>query len=119
MERGANPLTHGIARAAAAAALDGPKNGVRRLNAAFETRRNLVVEHIARIEMPSHDPSYDTAFTSYVLKAAGIARVSGSTDEMSPFFRMSAAASEDVLARAMERLAAAVATLTNPASQEV
>ena len=47
----------------------------------------------------------DVAFTQYLLSAAGIASVPGSAYDLSPFFRISTATSEDVLSEAMGRLA--------------
>jgi aspartate aminotransferase len=125
-----------IAQAAAVAALNGPQDQVRGFNAAFEARRNLVVDHIAQIDGLTLDPpggafyafvgcdaligtrtpdgdviKDDVAFTAYLLKAAGIAAVPGSAYDLSPFFRISTAASEAVLKDAMARLATAVAAL--------
>lgn len=53
----------------------------------------------------------DTDVTAYLLKAAGVAAVPGSAYDLSPFFRISTAASEEVLSTAMDRIAAAVADL--------
>ena len=53
----------------------------------------------------------DEQVTSYILAAAGIAAVPGSAYELSPYFRVSTAASQEVLAIAMRRLARAVANL--------
>ena len=122
-----------IAQAAAAAALNGPQDEVRQFCAAFEARRDLVVERIGRIDGLTLDPpggafygligcagligaktpdnetlGDDVAVTAYILKAAGIAAVPGSAYELSPFFRISTAASLDVLSLAMDRLDAAV-----------
>jgi aspartate aminotransferase len=126
-----------IAQAAAAAALSGPQDDVRRFCAAFEERRNLVVDRIALIDGLTLDPpggafygfigcaaligaktpsgeilSNDAEITAYILSAAGIADVPGSAYELSPFFRISTAASMDVLSTAMDRLGAAVSKLT-------
>jgi len=53
----------------------------------------------------------DIAFTQYLLSAAGIASVPGSVYDLSPFFRISTATSEDVLSVAMDRLAECTARL--------
>lgn len=125
-----------IAQAAAAAALEGPQEEVHRRCAAFESRRDLVVSKVASIPGLTLDPpggafyafigcadiigartpnglvlESDTDFAAYLLEAAGIACVPGSAYELSPFFRISTAASEDILANAMDRIANAVAAL--------
>lgn len=125
-----------IAQAAAAAALNGPQEDVRRLCAAFERRRDRVVERVAHIpgltleapggafygligcadligaKTPDGDTiTDDTDVTAYLLKAARVAAVPGSAYDLSPFFRISTAASEEVLSTAMDRIAAAVADL--------
>ncbi|CUH46664.1 pyridoxal phosphate-dependent aminotransferase [Ruegeria atlantica] len=125
-----------IAQAAAAAALNGPQEDVRRFCAAFERRRDLVVERVAHIpgltleapggafygligcadligaKTPDGDTiTDDTDVTAYLLKAARVAAVPGSAYDLSPFFRISTAASEEVLSTAMDRIAAAVADL--------
>ena len=125
-----------IAQAAAAAALNGPQDEVRRFCAAFEKRRDLVVARVADIPgltldapggafygligcagligttTPDGDTiETDTDVTAYLLKAASIAAVPGSAYELSPFFRISTAASEEVLRDAMNRIARAVSYL--------
>lgn len=125
-----------IAQAAAAAALNGPQDDVRRFRDAFAKRRELVVARVADIpgltldapggafygligcagligaETPDGDTiKDDTDVTAYLLKAAGVAAVPGSAYDLSPFFRISTAASEEVLSTAMDRIAAAVADL--------
>ena len=125
-----------IAQAAAVAALNGPQDDVRRFNAAFEARRNLVVDRIAQIEgltldapggafyayigcadfIGSRTPdgkviAGDIDFAAYLLDAAGIAAVPGSAYELSPFFRLSTATSAEVLDKAMIRLAEATSKL--------
>lgn len=122
-----------IAQAAAAAALNGPQEDVRRFRVAFEARRDLVVRRVADIAGLTLDPpggafyaligcagligaktpdgqkiETDTDVTAYLLSAAGVAAVPGSAYDLSPFFRISTAASEDVLNDAMNRIAAAV-----------
>lgn len=125
-----------IAQAAAAAALNGPQDDVRRFCAAFEARRDLVVRQIAEIDGLTLDPpggalygligcagligartpdgqtiETDADVTAFLLKAAGVAAVPGSAYDLSPFFRISTAASDAVLEEAMNRIAAAVAKL--------
>lgn len=125
-----------IAQAAAAAALNGPQDNVRRFRDAFAARRDLVVARVSNIpgltldapggafyglincagligaKTPDGDIiEDDTHVTTYLLKAAGVAAVPGSAYDLSPFFRISTAASEEVLNTAMDRIAAAVADL--------
>lgn len=125
-----------IAQAAAAAALNGPQDDVRAFCQAFEDRRDHVVKRVAEIDGLTLDPpggafygligcagligaetptgetlANDAEVTAYILKDAGIAAVPGSAYELSPFFRISTAASVDVLDEAMDRIAAAVAKL--------
>lgn len=132
-----------IAQAAAAAALDGPQDEVRQFCAAFESRRDLVVRHIQAIPGLTLDPpggafyaligcagllgattpqgtsmDTDTDVTDYLLSAAGIAAVPGSAYELSPFFRISTAASEEVLREALERIASAIDKLVFPKARE-
>jgi len=127
-----------IAQAAAVAALNGPQDEVRRFCKAFEARRDLVFSRISKIERLTLDPpagafyAYigceqligsktpdgtviedDTALTNYLLQDAKIACVPGSAYELSPFFRISTAASEEVLSEALDRIEASVAKLTN------
>ena len=126
-----------IAQAAATAALNGPQDAVREFCQAFEARRDLVVRRIAQIDGLTLDPpggafygligcsgligartpdgetlDNDADVTAFILKAAGIAAVPGSAYELSPFFRISTAASTEVLDHAMDRLDAALKTLT-------
>jgi len=125
-----------IAQAAAVAALEGPQDDVITFRNAFERRRNFIVERIASIDGLTLDPpggafyAYiscqafigattpdgmtikdDVAFTQYLLSAGGIASVPGSAYELSPFFRISTATSEDTLSQAMDRLAECTAKL--------
>ena len=126
-----------IAQAAAAAALNGPQDDVRAFCKALEKRRDLVVERVAKIDGLTLDPpggafygltgcadlvgattesgeilTDDAEITAYILKDAGIAAVPGSAYELSPFFRISTAASMDVPGQAMDRMATSVAKLT-------
>ena len=125
-----------IAQAAAVAALNGPQDEVHRFCAAFQSRRDLVYNRISKIDNLTLDPpagafyAYigcskligsktpdgtviddDTALTNYLLQDAGIACVPGSAYELSPFFRISTAASEAVLTEALDRIEASVAKL--------
>lgn len=125
-----------IAQAAAAAALNGPQDDVRNFCRAFEARRDLVVARVSKIPGLTLDApggafygligcvgligaktpqgetlATDTDVTAYLLKAAGVAAVPGSAYDLSPFFRISTAASEEVLADALDRIAKAVADL--------
>lgn len=126
-----------IAQAAAVAALNGPQDDVKQFRDAFEDRRNLVVERISGISGLTLDPpggafyalvgcadlinsttsdgkvlENDEDITAYILQEAGIAAVPGSAYELSPFFRISTAASKSVLSKAMDRLDTAISKLT-------
>ncbi|KAB7615970.1 pyridoxal phosphate-dependent aminotransferase [Amylibacter sp. SFDW26] len=126
-----------IAQAAATAALNGPQHDVRMFNKAFEKRRNLIVDRVAETNgltldapggafyayigcaayigavTPKGDViSDDVAFADYILKDAKVASVPGSAYDLSPFFRISTATSEDVLNEAMDRIAVSVSKLT-------
>ena len=128
-----------IAQAAAAAALNGPQDDVRRFRDAFERRRDLVVARIAGIPgltlvppggafygligcapligatMPDGDTlASDADVTAYLLRSARVAAVPGSAYDLSPFFRISMAASEAVPTDALDRIARAVADLKGP-----
>lgn len=125
-----------VAQAAAAAALNGPQDSVRAFCQAFQDRRDLVVSRIAQIDgltlAPPGGAFYgligcadligaktpdgetlkdDAEITAYFLSDAGIAAVPGSAYELSAYFRISTAASLEVLGQAMDRLAASVAKL--------
>jgi len=125
-----------IAQAAAAAALNGPQDDVSTFKAAFERRRNLIVDHVRALPGLSLDPPGgafyaligcseligsitpsgdvirdDIQFTEYLLNDAKVAAVPGSAYGLSPFFRLSTAAADDKLAAAMNRIADTVAKL--------
>ncbi|MFK7745876.1 MAG: aminotransferase class I/II-fold pyridoxal phosphate-dependent enzyme [Roseobacter sp.] len=125
-----------IAQAAAVAALNGPQDDMRAFCRAFEERRDLVVDRDAKIDGLTLDApggafygligcadligaktqsgetlADDAEITAYLLKDAGVAAVPGSAYALSPFFRISTAASLDVLDHAMDRIAASVAKL--------
>ncbi|SDN89239.1 pyridoxal phosphate-dependent aminotransferase [Ensifer sp. YR511] len=126
------------AQIAATAALEGSQDDVAEFCTAFERRRNLVVEGIAKINALRLDPpegafyAYigcaaligattpsgqtlvdDVAVTKYLLEEGHVAAVPGSAYGLSPFFRISTATSEEVLAEAVKRIGAAVGKLEN------
>ncbi|UJW87660.1 pyridoxal phosphate-dependent aminotransferase [Devosia sp. SL43] len=128
-----------MAQAGALAALEGPQDEVRRFRAAFEERRNLVVEAVAGIPALSLAPPEgafyafigcadligrrtptgatlvdDVAVAKYLLDDAHVAAVPGAAYGLSPYFRISTATSESILTEAMRRIATAVALLSEP-----
>lgn len=125
-----------IAQAGAAAALTGPQHIVHEFCSAFERRRNIVVNKVATISGLALNPpagafyafidcsaligaklssgdmlANDSDVTRYLLQHAGVAAVPGAAYGLSPFFRISTAASEGVLADALNRIAVAVQRL--------
>lgn len=125
-----------IAQAATVAALNGPQNEVSRFRQAFEQRRNLVVEavrHIHDLTLSAPEGAFyayigcasligrrtpsgeilrdDAAIATYLLHQGRVAAVPGAAYGLSPFFRISTATSEQVLAEAMYRIRAAIAEL--------
>ncbi|MFD1981501.1 pyridoxal phosphate-dependent aminotransferase [Mesorhizobium newzealandense] len=123
-----------IAQAATVAALNGPQDEVARFRAAFEARRNLVVDGIRRINgltLPPPEGAFyayigcasligrktpkgivledDTAVAAYLLNEGRVASVPGAAYGLSPYFRISTATSEEVLAEAIARINTAVA----------
>ncbi|RUX91535.1 pyridoxal phosphate-dependent aminotransferase [Mesorhizobium sp. M7D.F.Ca.US.004.01.2.1] len=123
-----------IAQAATVAALNGPQDEVTRFREAFEARRNLVVDGIRRINgltLPPPEGAFyayigcasligrktpkgvvledDTAVATYLLNEGRVASVPGAAYGLSPYFRISTATSEEVLAQAIARINAAVA----------
>ncbi len=126
-----------VAQAAAAAALNGPQDSVVEFRVAFERRRDLVVDRIARIEGLTLDApggafyafvgcdrfigaikpdgqkiENDTQFTQYLLEDAKVAAVAGSAYGLSPFFRLSTATSDQNLNQALDRIEESIAKLT-------
>ena len=112
---------------------------MRRFCAAFERWRDLVVARVRDIPGLTLDPpggafyaligcadligaktpegrviETDTNVTAYLLSGSGIAAVLGSAYDLSPFFRISTAASEHGLGQAMDRIASAIAKLKLP-----
>lgn len=125
-----------IAQAATVAALNGPQDEVARFRAAFERRRDLVVEGINAIPELALDAPQgafyayidctgligrtttkgviltdDTAVTKFLLDEARVAAVPGSAYGLSPFFRLSTATSDEVLSAAIDRIRDAVTHL--------
>jgi len=120
-------------QAAALAALTGPQDCIPRFRAAFERRRNLVVQGIAAIPgltlTPPEGAFYayigcadligrrtpkgeiltdDAAVVSYLLHEAHVGAVPGAAYGLSPFFRISTATADSVLTEALARIARAV-----------
>ena len=129
-------IRSGACSIAQAAAFNGSQNDVRRFRAAFERLRNLVVARVADIPGLTLDPtggafyglidcdalidspspdvtplSSDADVIAYLLKAAGVAVVPGSTFDLPHFFRISTAMSEEILTKALDGIAKAVADL--------
>lgn len=125
-----------VAQIAAQAALEGPQDDVARFREAFECRRDLVVDGIAKIDDLTLEPpegafyayigcaaligtrtpqgtriQNDKDLARYLLDEAHVAAVPGAAYGLSPFFRLSTATSEDILNEAIARIAAAVAKL--------
>jgi len=125
-----------IAKSAAAAALNGPQDSVAQFRHAFEGRRNLVHKLVSSIDGLSLDApggafyAYigcedyigaitpdgktidgDVALVQYFLEQAQVAMVPGSAYGLSPFVRISTAASEAVLAEALGRMESCLANL--------
>jgi len=123
-----------IAQAATVAALNGPQDDVARFRQAFEARRDLVVDGIRKINGLTLSPpdgafyAYigcanligrktrggvvlddDAAVANYLLNEGRVASVPGVAYGLSPYFRISTATSEEVLAEAIARINAAVA----------
>jgi len=125
-----------VAQYAAVAALTGPQDDVKRFCAAFEKRRDVVVNAVTRIPgltltapegafyayigcadymrrtTPAGDViADDAAFAHYLLHYAHVATVPGAAYGLSPFFRISTATSEDILSEALRRIGTAVGRL--------
>ena len=126
-------------QAAALAALTGPQDCIAQFRTAFARRRDLVVAGIADINgltlappegafyayigcagligkrTPKGEPlNDDTAVTQYLLTEGRVAAVPGAAYGLSPFFRISTATSDTVLAEAIARIKTAVAALEKP-----
>ncbi|MBT8168137.1 pyridoxal phosphate-dependent aminotransferase [Ruegeria litorea] len=136
MNKVQSQIRSGACSIAQAAALNGSQNDVCRFRAAFERLRNLVVARVADIPGLTLDPtggafygligcdalidspspdgtplSSDADVIAYLLKAAGVAAVPGSTLDLPHFFRISTAMPEEVLNKALDGIAKAVADL--------
>lgn len=125
-----------ISQAAAVEALNGPQDFIAQNRAAFDRRRKMVVERLNAIDglscqMPEGAfyvyPSCegvigrrcpdgqvietDQDYVLYLLEDAGVGSVFGAAFGMSPYFRLSYAASDDVLRDACDRIAETTAKL--------
>ncbi len=123
-------------QAAALAALTGPQGCVAEFRSAFQRRRNLVVAGIAALPELSLAPpegafyayigcrgligrrapdgrmlDTDAAVSDYLLNEAHVGSVPGAAYGLSPFFRISTATSDAVLADAIARIARSIAKL--------
>lgn len=125
-----------IAQAASVAALNGSQDHVRDFRAAFERRRDLVVQRIGDIPALTLSPpsgafygfigcarligartasgttlTDDSAIAHYLLEEGHVSAVPGAAYGLSPFVRISTATSETVLTEAVSRIATAVGRL--------
>jgi aspartate aminotransferase len=126
-----------IAQYASIAALDGPLDFIAENRAAFARRRQMVCDALNAIDgihCPVPDGAFyvypsisgligrkrpdgrcietDSDFVGYILETCEVAVVPGVAFGLSPCFRISYAAADDILAEAMARIAAATATLS-------
>jgi len=126
-----------IAQYAAIAALDGPLDFINENRAAFARRRQIVCDalnDIDGIDCPRPDGAFyvypsiagligrkrpngqviktDSDFVSYLLEAGEVAVVPGIAFGLSPYFRISYAAADDVLLDALRRIAKVTASLS-------
>ena len=126
-----------IAQYAAVAALDGPLDFIAENRKVFARRRQLVCEalnDIDGIDCPQPDGAFyvypsiakligkkrpdgavietDSDFVSYLLEAGEVAVVPGVAFGLSPYFRISYAASDEMLEDAMARISNVIATLS-------
>ncbi|WP_415182443.1 pyridoxal phosphate-dependent aminotransferase [Phaeovulum sp.] len=125
-----------IAQAAAVAALNGPQDMVAEFRAAFERRRNLVVDGLAGMNGVTLSPpegafyayigcagligrktpkgvvlNDDAAVATYLLEEGRVAAVPGAAYGLSPYFRISTATADAVLTEAIARIKAAISEL--------
>jgi aspartate aminotransferase len=130
-----NPTS--ISQAAAVEALNGPQDFIGRNKAAFARRRDLIVETLNQIDgISCHKPegafyvfpscegligrkrpdgrtiASDEDFVLYLLEEAGVGLVFGAAFGMSPYFRVSYAASDEMLVDACERIERACKALS-------
>jgi aspartate aminotransferase len=128
--------TCSVAQAAAVAAITGPQDFVKPRTESFRQRRDLVVSMINQargLSCPVPAGAFyvfpscadligkktpdgkvienDTDLVMYFLESEGVAVVQGAAYGLSPFFRISFAASEDELIQACERIQRACAEL--------
>ena len=126
-----------IAQYAAVAALDGPLDFITENRKVFARRRQLVCDalnDIDGIDCPNPDGAFyvypsiakligkkradgvvietDSDFVSYLLEAGDVAVVPGVAFGLSPYFRISYAASDEMLEDALARIANVTATLS-------
>ena len=126
-----------VSQAAALAALSGPQDFVPKNTKSFQERRDLVVSMINQakgLKCPTPKGAFyvfpscaelmgkktpdgkvietDTDLVLYFLESEGVAVVQGAAYGMSPFFRISYAASEEELRSACERIQRACAALS-------
>lgn len=127
-----------ISQAAAIAALNGPQDHVQANNIAYRRRRDLAVSRINAIEGLSCDPPRGTFYVyvdvsgligrrtaagttlgndvdvaNYFLEEGQVALVPGTGFNASPFVRLCFAYSDEVVAKACDRVAAACSRLRN------
>ncbi|MDE2008068.1 MAG: pyridoxal phosphate-dependent aminotransferase [Rhodospirillales bacterium] len=125
-----------VGQAAAAAALDGPQEGIAEMVAAYQRRRDLAVEMLNACRgLQCHKPegafyvfpnvagclgkttpggrhiATDADFTRALLEEAHVALVPGASYGMSPYVRVSTASEEAVLVEGCRRIAAFCDTL--------
>ncbi len=125
-----------ISQAASVEALNGPQEFIPRHNAIFKARRDLVVSMINQasgLHCPNPEGAFyvypscqgaigkrtpegkaienDTDFITYLLESEGVAVVQGAAFGLSPHFRISYAASTEVLETACARIQRACAAL--------
>lgn len=126
-----------VAQAAALAALEGPQESVSQFREAFERRRNLVVQGIAKVPgltlaapegafyayigcaalIGATTPSgatlaNDADVARYLLEEGRVAAVPGAAYGLSPFFRLSTATADAILEKAVTRIGEAVGKLS-------
>jgi aspartate aminotransferase len=125
-----------ISQAASVAALNGPQDFIPKHNAIFKARRDLVVSMINQasgLHCPNPEGAFyvypschgvigkrtpegkaienDTDFITYLLESEGVAVVQGAAFGLSPHFRISYAASTEVLENACARIQRACGAL--------
>ncbi|MFQ5972565.1 MAG: pyridoxal phosphate-dependent aminotransferase [Alphaproteobacteria bacterium] len=129
--------TSTISQHASVAALNGPQDFIDAHNAAFKSRRDLVVSMlnqadglscetpegafyvypscagaIGRTTPDGRSIQTDEDFVTYLLEAEGVAAVHGAAFGLSPYFRVSYATSDALLEEACARIQRACAALT-------